>query len=123
VTARFPELPDLLRRLEKVQAAMRLKEAEVARALAESGGERVGVRRSESAADGALSEHTLQDRRVMLVAEMRDALETTQSRRATIAAALENVRVQLLRIGAGVGTPDDMHEEIAALRTLASLKS
>jgi eukaryotic-like serine/threonine-protein kinase len=129
VKTRFPELPELLRRLEKVQAAMRLKEAEVARALAESGGQRVASRQPDElrsrgavpSADGGLSERTLHDRRVTLVAEMRDALETTQSRRATIAAALENVRVQLLRIGAGVGAPDDMREEVAALRTLAAI--
>ena len=30
-------------------------------------------------------------------------------------AALENVRIQLLRIGAGIGGPDDMRQEIATL--------
>jgi len=42
---------------------------------------------------------------------MRHALEGTRTRRMTIVAALENVRIQLLRIGAGIGTPDDMREE------------
>jgi hypothetical protein len=50
---------------------------------------------------------------------MRDALQSTRARRATIAAALENVRIQLLRVGAGVGAADDMREELAALRRLA----
>ena len=35
-------------------------------------------------------------------------------------AALENVRIQLLRIGAGVGSAEDMREEVAALQELAS---
>jgi hypothetical protein len=51
---------------------------------------------------------------------MRDALETTRTRRTTIAAALENVRIQLLRIGAGIGAPDDMGEEVAALTELVN---
>ena len=49
---------------------------------------------------------------------MRETLETTRTRRATLAAALENVRIQLLRIGAGMGTPDDMREEVAILSAL-----
>ena len=50
---------------------------------------------------------------------MRDALQSTRARRTTIAAALENLRIQLLRVGAGVGSADDMHEELTALRRLA----
>jgi hypothetical protein len=122
VKSRFPELPELLRRLEKVQVEMRVREAEVARALAESGGERTASARTgellTSSTDGAPTEHALQGRRATLVAELRDALETTRVRRATISAALENVRIQLLRIGAGVGTPEDMRAEVAALQAL-----
>jgi len=55
----------------------------------------------------------------VLLGEMRDALQSTRARRTTIAAALENLRIQLLRVGAGVGTADDMREELAALRRLA----
>jgi hypothetical protein len=33
-------------------------------------------------------------------------------------AALENVRIQLLRIGAGIGTPEDLGQEIATLTSL-----
>jgi hypothetical protein len=69
---------------------------------------------------GAPSEATLEVRRSALLSEMRSALEDTRARRATIAAALENVRIQLLRIGAGIGTADDMSAEVAAVRTLSS---
>jgi hypothetical protein len=127
VAKRFPELTALLREAERAQTATRIREADVARALVEAGGERSGEQWTRDSApdiapsgdvDGP-SEHTLHDRRGVLLTEMRDALETTRARRATIAAALENVRIQLLRIGAGVGAPDDMREEIAALRALA----
>jgi hypothetical protein len=123
----YPDLGDLLKRLDATQAGLRQREAEVARALTESGGGRLDAQRvegdpSHGTTSGGFttpSEHALEDRRVTLLAEMRDALQTTRARRTTIAAALENVRIQLLRVGAGVGTADDMREELAALRRLA----
>jgi hypothetical protein len=123
----YPDLPDLLKRLDATQAGLRLHEAEVARALTESGGGRVdaprldgdSARETSSGGFTTPSEHVLEDRRVTLLGEMRDALQSTRARRATIAAALENVRIQLLRVGAGVGTADDMREELSALRRLA----
>ena len=127
VRERFPELPDLLQRMEATQSSLRLREIEIARALAESGGGRLAARAMESAprepatdAGGAASEHALQDRRVALLAEMREVLQATRVRRATISAAVENVRIQLLRIGAGIGVADDMGEEVATLRALAA---
>ena len=47
---------------------------------------------------------------------MREALDDVRARRTAIGAALENVRIQLLRLGAGVGRADDMREEVAAMR-------
>jgi predicted Ser/Thr protein kinase len=127
VTSRFPELPAMLRRLEKSQAAMRLRELEVTRTLADAGGAPVANQpdrtspgaKAASGAGGGTSQDTLALRRNALLDEMRETLEKTQTRRATLAAALENVRIQLLRIGAGMGTPDDMHEEVAILSELA----
>jgi serine/threonine-protein kinase len=123
----YPDLGDLLKRLDATQAGLRQKESEVARALTESGGGRIDAPRldgdqSRETTSGGFttpSEHALEDRRVVLLGEMRDALQSTRARRTTIAAALENVRIQLLRVGAGVGTADDMREELAALRRLA----
>ncbi|HEU4719937.1 MAG TPA: serine/threonine-protein kinase [Gemmatimonadaceae bacterium] len=125
VSARFPELKGMLRRLEQSQTALRVRELEVARALAEAGGDPVAkhldgapaVDRS-SGEERATHAHTLERRRGALLDEMRETLATTRTRRTTIAAALENVRIQLLRIGAGIGTPDDMREEVATLRAL-----
>ena len=62
--------------------------------------------------------YSLELRHNALLDEMRETLETTRTRRATLAAAMENVRIQLLRIGAGMGTPDDMREEVAILNAL-----
>jgi serine/threonine-protein kinase len=125
VSARFPELASLIDRLERDQASLRLRESEVGRALSEAGAEPPGAEaspRSKSSAlpgeASAITEHVLLDRRSALLAEMRAALDDVRARRTAIAAALENVRIQLLRLGAGVGRADDMREEVAALRVL-----
>lgn len=41
------------------------------------------------------------------------------TRRTTISAALENVRIQLLRVSAGIATPEDLRDEVAALARFA----
>ena len=67
----------------------------------------------------ATSQHSLELRRSALLDEMRDSLESARTRRATLAAALENLPIQLLRIGAGIGSADDMREDVALLAALA----
>jgi hypothetical protein len=124
VSARFPELSTLIEGLERDQASLRLRESEVGRALSEAGTDRSeteGTRAVTAAsADVAstITEHALLDRRSALLAEMREALDVVRTRRIAIGAALENVRIQLLRLGAGVGRADDIREEVAALRLL-----
>ncbi|MDQ6633599.1 MAG: hypothetical protein M3Z10_02460, partial [Gemmatimonadota bacterium] len=124
VVSRFPELPALLRQLEESQSKMRVREFEIARALAEAGDGRSAPRqpgqswagpRATTVADAPLGENALEHRRSMLLAQMRESAEWTRTRRATVAAALANARIQLLRIGGGFGDPDDMREEVATL--------
>jgi len=127
VVARYPDLRATLRTVEQTRAALRVREAEITRALADAGGARVHAPAPDisrvtdgqgASENGRAGEHELRDRRDALLGEMRDALETTRSRRTRMTAALENVRIQLLRLGAGIGTPDDMRQEIATLRAL-----
>ncbi|MDB4892667.1 MAG: protein kinase, partial [Gemmatimonadetes bacterium] len=114
VVSRFPELPGMLRQLEGSQMAMRLREFEITRALADADG---AYARSDRSGD-ITPVNALENRRGALLAEMRDSLDATRTRRTTITAALENVRIQLLRIRAGIGTADDMREEVATLSAL-----
>jgi hypothetical protein len=131
VTSRFPELPAMLRRLEKSQESMRLREFEVARTLADAGGDQPTKYldatspsgKGISGVDGGTNQKTLELRRNALLDEMRVTLERTRTHRATLAAALENVRIQLLRISAGMGKPDDMKEEVAILSALVESNS
>jgi hypothetical protein len=128
ITAEFPELPSLIERVERDHDALRVRETEVGRALAEAGGVRADTGSGDGASSSAAyadphappSEAYLDARRSAMLADMRDVLETTRSRRTTMTAALENVRIQLLRIGAGIGTPDDMAQEVATLRALVA---
>jgi hypothetical protein len=128
ITARFPELPSLVERLERDQDALRVRETEITRAIADAGGARLAAVSDVSGVsephvvgeDGRASEFTLRDRRDALLGEMRDALETTRSRRTTTTAALENLRIQLLRLRAGIGSADDMGPEIATLTALVA---
>jgi hypothetical protein len=129
VIARYPDLRVTLRSVEQARAALRMREAEITRALADAGGARPPVAASDvsrvtdgqaAEQNGRASEYTLRDRRDALLGEMRDALETTRARRTTMTAALENVRIQLLRIGAGIGSPDDMRQEITTLAALVA---
>ena len=124
VTARFPDLRALVEGLERDQDALRLRETEVGRALTEAGGD--GVAPVSAVTPMAVSaraaapptEHALHDRRAALLGEMRDALDGVRSRRAAIGAALENLRIQLLRVRAGIAAPEDLREEVDALRAL-----
>jgi hypothetical protein len=124
VSARFPELPTLIEALERDQASLRLRESELGRALSEAGTDRSGTEAARAVtavtaeAASMITEHALLDRRSALLAEMREALDGVRTRRTAIGAALENVRIQLLRLGAGVGRADDMREEVAAMRLL-----
>ena len=128
ITSQFPELPALVERVERDHDALRVRETEIRRALADAGvqapapasnvGSASGVRLGGE--DERASEHTLRGRRDAMLADMRDTLETMQSRRTTLTAALENVRIQLLRIGAGVGSPEDMRQDIDALHALVA---
>jgi hypothetical protein len=121
----------MLRSLERSQESMRLREFEVARTLADAGGAQPmkpleGMSTSGKGifgVDGGTNQETLEHRRNALLDEMRETLERTRTRRATLAAALENVRIQLLRIGAGMGTPEDMREEVAVLSALVETDS
>jgi serine/threonine-protein kinase len=122
----FPELPALIERLEHDQSALRLREAEVGRALADAGAGRASADPDDAMsaavarrADGSPMSHALEDRRAVLLGEMRGSLDDLRARRAAIGAALENVRIQLLRVRAGIATPADLRQEVEALGTLA----
>jgi hypothetical protein len=117
----------VLRGLEAAYAALGEREAHVARAAAAAGLPTVVAADDVShlAADGGRDGRgdgappaALLTRRDELLADLHAALAAARARRTAPAAARENIRVQLLRIGAGVGAPDDLAGDLAAARAL-----
>ena len=58
------------------------------------------------------SDTAFQARRAELVGDLNRAREETVTKRDRLAAALENVRLQLLRVKSGIGTPEDVTAEL-----------
>jgi serine/threonine-protein kinase len=61
---------------------------------------------------------TLIERRVELTNELEHARRETAARRASAVAALQNIRLQLLRIRAGLGSPADLTADLDAAREI-----
>jgi serine/threonine-protein kinase len=121
---RFPELPDLFDAAETALAALRRREEDVERALAEVGDDVPALQpalvAAEGAAPGVTTQAVLMHRRLALVSDLRAAGAAAQQRRNDLTAAAENVRIGLARLRAGVGDPADLEPDIAAMRALVT---
>jgi hypothetical protein len=98
---RLGEVRYVVRRLGRDAERLRVRERELTAAVASV--ETVG-------GDAALGE-----RRAALLAELEDA-RRVNSARLQAAAAFENLRLDLLRLKAGMGTPDDLTASLSAAR-------
>jgi serine/threonine-protein kinase len=120
---RLDEVPGLVERLESAAGALRMREAELMRALDTVG--TVGLvvdRRVSKAGDwvGARDLHSVQSHRSKAVAELESAKEAVGARLSATVAALENLRLGLLRLQAGVGTPEDLTTDLRVAREIES---
>ena len=74
----------------------------------------------EQAGDGSFdSDAASRLRRAELVADLVAARDETSARRARLASAMENVRLQLLRLKSGVGASADVEAELRTAKALA----
>jgi eukaryotic-like serine/threonine-protein kinase len=123
---RFPELPALLAEVAPAVATLRRREGDLERALAEAGADPVArtpvgaalVGAGGGATPGGGSHAQLLERRLALVAELRDALEAALQTRGDLSAAAENVRIGVSGLSAGVVTADDLAPDVEALALL-----
>lgn len=99
---RLGEVRYVVRRLGRDAERLRLRERELTAAVASV--ETVG-------GDAALGE-----RRAALLAELEDARRANSARLQAAVAAFENLRLDLLRLKAGMGTPDDLTASLSAAR-------
>jgi len=109
-------VPPVVRRLRNQLAALRKEEDRLAEALSSAG-------RSSAADDGAdgagkprqsPEERALLERRARAIEELERAWGEARARLSMTMAALENLRIDLLRLSAGVTTPDQLEEAIEA---------
>jgi serine/threonine-protein kinase len=98
------DVPDVLRGLEGRARTIRARIAELDSAINEA---------QRDPTHGAAS-----DRQSALVADLRAARLTAEAGLSDVVTALENLRLDLLRLHAGAGSPDGITRDLAAARTL-----
>ena len=101
---RFANVPATIRRLEHDASQLRKREEALNDALAKAEPERA---RSAGA-----------ERRGTAVGELVEARDAVKERLATAVAALENIRLDLLRLQAGVGSADDLTADLESAREI-----
>jgi serine/threonine-protein kinase len=109
VRKRFADVPAAIKRLEGDAAALRGRERVLSEALAQASPGR-------ALPAGA-------DRRQTAHAELEGARATVRDHLATAVAALENIRLDLLRLQAGVGSPDDLTADLEKAREISEAVS
>ena len=105
---------DVIERLRSRIEALREREEELGTALSQAGDPPAAARSHEVAGAG----RTLGERRIELTRGLEQARREVAERRATAVAALENIRLQLLRLRAGVAAPSDLTADLDAARSI-----
>jgi serine/threonine-protein kinase len=100
------DVPAVLRGLESQATALRARIEQLDASMAE-------VRRDTSGVAGAA------DRQAALVADLKHVRAAAEQRRSEVVAALENLRLDLLRIHAGAGSVDGITRAMDAARALS----
>jgi serine/threonine-protein kinase len=103
VRHRFPQVPEAITRLERDAAALRDREQALSRAIAQARPERAPA----------------DTRHESVVNELERARTAARRRLATAVAALENIRLDLLRLQAGVGSPNDLTADLEKAREIS----
>jgi predicted Ser/Thr protein kinase len=114
VQAELGEGRRVIQRLEAHVARLREREAQLGSAIAQAGH---GGPVLQSTADGAAAQALLV-RRQSLTDELEQARREVAARRASGVAALENVRLQLLRLRVGLASTADLSAELTAAERL-----
>ena len=115
----LPDLPDVLRRLEADAQAMRRSVDELNAALASLGQDGPGARSVTLQQGDEGAKASVADQRNKLREDLTAARDAAARRLATAVAALENLRLDLLRLKAGAGTVDELSANLTAARRLA----
>ena len=104
VRGRLKDVPDVIRDLERAAQALRARRDTIQQAIGEAG-QMAGTRRDD------------------IVRELEAAREAAAARLAMAVTALENLRLDLLRLRAGVGSAGDLTTSLEAARRVGDLVS
>jgi len=116
----LPDLPDVLRKLEGDAQAMRRRVDELNEALASLGQGSLGGKSTALRDGGGDFQAAVAGQQDKLRADLRVARDQAAGRLATAVAALENLRLDLLRLKAGAGTVDELSAHLTEARRLAA---
>jgi serine/threonine-protein kinase len=106
----FAELPDVLRTLEAHAEQSRARVKELDRVLHDVEHDDALARRGGGVAA---------DRRESLAGDVRRARDAAESRLSEVVAALETIRLELLRMHAGIGSVESMTADLSSARSLS----
>jgi hypothetical protein len=115
----LPGLPDVLRRLEGDAQGMRRSVDELNAALASLGQEGPGARSLALQQGSEEAKASVAGQRDKLREDLTAARDAAARRLATAVAALENLRLDLLRLKAGAGSVDELSANLTAARRIA----
>ncbi len=116
----LPDLPEVLRRLEADAQTMRRQVDELNQALASLGQEGVAGRSAALAQGGEETKVALAGQRERRRADLTATRDAAARRLATAVAALENLRLDLLRLRAGAGSVDELSANLTEARRIAA---
>jgi hypothetical protein len=102
---RFAEVPAVIERLEAAAKGLRKRDESLSRAVAE-------------AAPEAAPRNRLAARRYEAVGDLEAARDRARASLEETVAALENLRLDLLRLHAGIGSPDDLTAALEKAREM-----
>jgi len=111
----FKELPDVVRRLEADAEKVRARIQELDALVAEVSDE--GMRPSDETAPAAVH---VAGRRDSLASALTASRAAAEDRLREVVAALETIRIELLRLHAGAGSLDSMTMDLSAARDLSA---
>ena len=119
---RLAEVPEIIRRLQVDAEALREREVDLAKVLADVGGE--GIERDRTrlevlrADPDKQSEADLLARRLSMIEDVESERSRVSNRLGTVVAALENVRINLLRLRAGLASIEEITADLEAARRI-----
>ena len=114
------DLPAVIRRLEADAQGLRARVDELNALLAGANEESLGAQSDSLRLGGGQAAGALGDARQKLRADLTAERDGVAKQLATAVAALENIRLDLLRLTAGVGTVDQISADLTAARRIGA---